>query len=206
MTEQPLLFETDYNLLIAGTDEAGRGPLAGPVCAACVVLPDDFPFEILDDSKKLSEKKRYEAEIVIKEKSIAWAITFVSHKEIDRINILNASLLAMKKSFEKVSVILNEKQISKIVLLADGNKKPPVDVPCKAVVKGDATIHQIMAASILAKNARDRFMLKAAEKWPEYGFEIHKGYPTLKHIEAIRKYGPCPIHRLSFGKNLFLYT
>ncbi len=195
---QPELFEIESPKIIIGTDEAGRGPLAGPVCAAAVVLPASFPFEILNDSKKLSEKKRESAEVVIKEKAVAWAVAWATHREIDEINILNASLLAMKRAYYKVAMILEEKKIKPDILLADGNHKPDVNIPCKAIVKGDATIHEIMAASILAKNARDRFMKRASEKWQGYGFEKHMGYPTKSHRLALQKIGPCPIHRLTF--------
>lgn len=184
--------------LIIGTDEAGRGPLAGPVYAAAVALPPAFPFEILNDSKKLSESKRLKAEAVIKEKALAWAVTSVTAQEIDRINILNASLKAMATSCASVIEMLRAKGLEPGIVLADGNRLPDVGIDCEAVVKGDSKIHEIMAASILAKTARDRYMLEMAVKWPEYGFEKHKGYPTQMHYLAIEKYGPCPIHRLSF--------
>lgn len=198
MDEQLTLFgEPEYNIVI-GADEAGRGPLAGPVCAAAVVLPSDFPKELLADSKKLSEKKRLQAEPVIKEKAIAWAVAWATPKEIDEINILWASMLAMKRAYLLVSKQLNDKGIKADVLLVDGNKTPDVDIPCKAIVKGDSKIFEIMAASILAKNARDRFMVCAAKRWPVYGFEKHKGYPCSSHKAALYKYGPCPIHRMTF--------
>lgn len=195
MTEQFDLFEKPTYSVIAGSDEAGRGPLAGPVCAACVVLPPDFPFEILNDSKKLSEKKRLEAEKVIKQKAVAWAISWGTPKEIDTVNILQSSLLSMKRSFEDVQRQLDGKVE---LLLVDGNRKPCVDIACEAIVKGDAKVHEIMAASILAKTARDRFMEKADRRWPQYGFAKHKGYPTKSHVEALKEFGPCPIHRLTF--------
>ena len=188
----PDISDDDYGV-ICGADEAGRGPLAGPVTAAAVVLPSSFPFEILNDSKKMSEKQRLEAERIIKEKAVAWAIVSLSHKVIDRINILNASLLAMKMAYSKVS-----KSVHVDTLLVDGNKKPDVDIPVHAVVKGDAKIHEIMAASILAKTERDRIMMLCDAKWPEYGYAKHKGYPTEEHREAIRKYGPSPIERMTF--------
>ena len=198
MDEQLTLFgEPEYNIII-GADEAGRGPLAGPVCAAAVVLPSDFPKELLADSKKLSEKKRLQAEPVIKEKAIAWAVAWATPKEIDEINILWASMLAMKRAYLLVSKQLNEKGIKADVLLVDGNKTPDVDIPCKAIVKGDSKVFEIMAASILAKNARDRFMVCAAKRLPVYGFEKHKGYPCSSHKAALYKYGPCPIHRMTF--------
>lgn len=198
MDDQLLLFEEPKFNTVIGADEAGRGPLAGPVCAAAVILPEDFPIDILNDSKKLSEKRRLEAEPVIKERAIAWAVSWATPKEIDQINILQASMLAMKRAY-----LLVRKQIDAInlvpdILLVDGNRCPDVDIPCKAIVKGDASVHEIMAASILAKNARDRFMVCAARRWPVYGFEKHKGYPCASHKAALRKFGPCPIHRLTF--------
>lgn len=179
--------------VVCGADEAGRGPLAGPVTAAAVVLPDDFPIEILNDSKKMSEKERDEAALVIKEKATAWAIVSLSHKVIDRINILNASLLAMRKAYEHVAEKTHVDS-----LLVDGNKKPDVPNYVKAIVKGDAKIPEIMAASILAKTERDRIMKLCDVKWPEYGYAKHKGYPTEEHREAILKYGPSPIERMTF--------
>ena len=187
----PDISDDDYGV-ICGADEAGRGPLAGPVTAAAVVLPPTFPFEILNDSKKMSEKQRLEAERIIKEKATVWAVVSLSHKVIDRINILNASLLAMKMAYSKVS-----KSVHVDTLLVDGNKKPDVDIPVHAVVKGDAKIHEIMAASILAKTERDRIMMLCDARWPEYGYAKHKGYPTEEHREAIRKYGPSPIERMT---------
>jgi ribonuclease HII len=184
--------------VIIGTDEAGRGPLAGPVYAAAVALPDDFPFEILNDSKKMTEKARERAELIIKEKALAWAVASIGPEEIDQINILNAALKAMTISCEEVANKLKEQNITEVKVLADGNRMPPVSLPCETVVKGDSKIHQIMAASILAKTGRDRYMLQAAEKWPQYGFEKHKGYPVASHYKAIEEYGPCPIHRLTF--------
>ena len=198
MDSQLSLFEEPAYSLIVGADEAGRGPLAGPVCAAAVALPSDFPFELLADSKVLSEKKRLQAEIVIKEKAIAWAIAWGTPTEIDKINILNASLLAMKRAYLLVEKQLDSKGLTPEILLVDGNKRPDINIPCKAIVKGDATVHEIMAASILAKNARDRIMVLAAKRWPQYGFEKHKGYPCASHKAALRQFGPCPIHRLTF--------
>lgn len=198
MSDQLLLFEEKEYSVVLGTDEAGRGPLAGPVCAACTVLPKDFPKEILNDSKKLSEKKRLFAEKLIKEKAIAWSVCWATPSEIDKINILQASLLAMKRSYQHVCRQLKEKGIEPEILYADGNKKPDVNIPCKAIVKGDSLVPEIMAASILAKTARDRFMMSADKRWPVYGFAKHKGYPTSEHIQALKEYGPCPIHRLTF--------
>ena len=198
MDSQLSLFEEPVYNLIVGADEAGRGPLAGPVCAAAVVLPSDFPFEILADSKALSEKKRLLAEPIIKEKAIAWAIAWGTPAEIDSINILNASLLAMKRAYLLVEKQLASKGLSPDILLVDGNKRPDVPIACQAIIKGDAKVHEIMAASILAKNARDRIMVLAAKRWPQYGFEKHKGYPCASHKAALHAFGPCPIHRLTF--------
>ncbi len=188
----------DINALVIGADEAGRGPLAGPVCASAVALPQGFPFELLNDSKKMTERKRLLAEPVIKEKALAWAVCWATPKEIDEINILQASLLAMKRAFERVRSQLAGLGLDADMLLVDGNKTPDVDFPCQAIVKGDSKVPAIMAASILAKNARDRFMVCAASKWPEYGFEKHKGYPCPLHKQMLYKYGPCPIHRKTF--------
>ena len=198
MDSQLSLFEEPVYNLIVGADEAGRGPLAGPVCAAAVVLPSDFPFEILADSKALSEKKRLFAEPIIKEKAIAWAIAWGTPAEIDSINILNASLLAMKRAYLLVEKQIASKGLVPDILLVDGNKRPDVPIACQAIVKGDASVHEIMAASILAKNARDRIMVLAAKRWPQYGFEKHKGYPCASHKAALHAFGPCPIHRLTF--------
>ena len=192
--QRELFEQFDDEKVVCGTDEAGRGPLAGPVVAASVILPPDFPIQILNDSKKMSEKERIKVEAIIKEKATAWAICAISHKIIDKINILNASLLGMKKSYEK----LRDKGYKVTILLCDGNKTPDVDCPVEAIVKGDGKIPEIMAASILAKNHRDRLMDEADKKWPQYGFSHHKGYPTKEHYEALKNYGPCPIHRLSF--------
>ena len=180
--------------IIAGADEAGRGPLSGPVVAACCVLPDDFPFDILNDSKRMNEKERIEAEKIIKEKAIAYSVTAISNEVIDEINILSASLLAMRLSFLKV-----RRKTKVDLLLVDGNKIPDVPISVKAVVKGDQKVVQIMAASILAKNERDRIMLLADELFPGYGYKKHKGYPTKQHLLALEEYGACPIHRHSYG-------
>ena len=190
------LFDTNFNddgCIICGSDEAGRGPLAGPVTSAAVVLPPDFPIEILNDSKKMTEKEREEAAAIIKEKAVAWGIVSLSHLVIDKINILQASLLAMKLSYEKVS-----EKTHVDILYVDGNKRPDVGIECHAVVKGDQKIPEIMAASILAKTERDRIMKLCDEKWPQYGYSKHKGYPTKEHIALIEKYGPSPIARKTF--------
>ena len=198
MDSQLSLFEEPVYNLVVGADEAGRGPLAGPVCAAAVALPSDFPFEILADSKALSEKRRLAAEPVIKEKALAWAVAWGTPSEIDSINILNASLLAMRRAYLLVEQQLASKGLKADILLVDGNKRPDVPIACKAIVKGDASVHEIMAASILAKNARDRIMVLASKRWPQYGFEKHKGYPCASHKAALHAFGPCPIHRLTF--------
>ena len=193
--------------LLAGLDEAGRGPLAGPVIAACVVLSPGFPVEILGDSKKLSERKRNMAEKIIKEKCL-WGIARVEHDEIDRINILNASLLAMKKAYEKMvkklevwckSNGIDFNSIEKIHAIVDGNKVPDLSCELEAKVKADATVPEVMAASILAKVERDRIMVQYDALYPEYGYAKHKGYPTKAHREICRKIGPSPIQRMSFN-------
>lgn len=185
----------DKNDIIVGMDEAGRGPLAGPVYAAAVILPKDFPFEVLNNSKKLNSKKRIIAEKIIKEKAISYAVCFATVSEIDKLNILWASMLAMKRAYEKVETMYD----GKIDLaLADGNKKPNISIRCEAIVKGDSKVHEIMAASILAKNERDRIMTLCDKKWPEYGFKKHMGYPTKLHRQMLEEIGPCPIHRKSF--------
>lgn len=191
-------------MTIVGFDEAGRGPLAGPVTAAAVILPPDFPFEILNDSKKLSEKKRLAAEVVIKEKAL-WGLSFVDHKKIDEINILMASLLAMKLAFDDLLKKNAGLDLNGLNGIADGTFVPPeLPFECQAVVKADAKYPEVMAASILAKTARDRFMLEADKKYPGYGYAKHKGYPTAAHKEACRKLGPSPLQRMSFAPELFL--
>lgn len=198
MEEQLTLFDFSHSGYICGCDEAGRGPLAGPVCAASCILPDDFDTRLLDDSKKLSGKKRAELEIMIKERALCWSTVFIFQDEIDEINILNATMKAMKLSYLRIS-----RQFPVSRFLVDGNRKPPVtDTEVEAIVKGDAKIPQIMAASILAKTERDRYMINMDRLYPEYGFAIHKGYGTRRHYEAIKEYGPTPLHRLSFLKSL----
>ncbi len=179
--------------IIAGCDEAGRGPLAGPVVAACCILPPDFPFDILNDSKKLSLRKREEAEEIIKEKASAYSVVALSNEIIDEMNILNASLYAMRLSLLRVM-----RKVKADFLFVDGNKIPSVPIPCEAIVKGDSKIPEIMAASILAKNERDRIMDLADSIWPEYGYKKHKGYPTKEHCMNIKKYGPNLIARTTF--------
>jgi len=178
-------------LLLCGLDEAGRGPLAGPVCAAAVILGAEFPFEVLDDSKRLSEKKREIAMRVIYEKALAWGIGWASNQDIDEINILRASLLAMERAYYAMHLRADE-------ALVDGLYVPNLDIPCKALVKADSTIPAVMAASILAKTARDRMMMRYSWLYPEYGYEKHKGYPTKMHFERIAQYGESPLQRRSF--------
>ena len=182
--------------LICGVDEAGRGPLAGPVCAAAVILPDDFELEGLNDSKKLSEKKREQLFPIIKEKAIAYSIAFGTVEEIEQFNILEATYIAMNRAVEGLSV-------SADYALIDGNRVPKgIKIPCETVVKGDSKSLSVAAASILAKVTRDRLMLEYDKQYPEYKFSAHKGYGTKAHYEAISQHGVCPIHRLSFLKNV----
>ena len=180
---------------VCGCDEAGRGPLCGPVVAAAVILPCGLEIEGLNDSKKLSEKKREALFDVIKEKAIAYAIAEVSPAEIDEINILNASMLAMKRAVDALSVKAD-------FALIDGNCSRGFDIPTETVVKGDAKSYSIAAASILAKVTRDRQCIELDKEYPEYGIAKHKGYPTKDHMDAVRKYGPSPIHRKTFLKFL----
>ena len=180
---------------ICGADEAGRGPLAGPVYAAAVILDPNNPIEGLNDSKKISEKKREKLFDEIIEKALSWSIAFVDEKEIDEINILEASMLAMKKSIESLEVKAD-------YALIDGNKTPDLSIDSEAVIKGDALCQSISAASILAKVARDKYMLKLDEEYPMYNFKKHKGYPTKEHYIAILKNGISPCHRKTFLKNL----
>ena len=190
--------------MICGIDEAGRGPLAGPVCAAAVILSKDFPMDLLNDSKKLTSIRREEVRLIICEKAFAFGIGWASHTEIDEINILQASLLAMKRAFEDMQknfVSKNELALAlgDIKVIVDGNFTPDISVcSCTAMIKADAQIPQVMAASILAKTERDIYMEKMAKLYPQYGYEKHKGYPTKAHREAVLKHGPSPIQRLSF--------
>lgn len=180
---------------IAGVDEAGRGPLAGPVYAATVILPPNAIIKGINDSKKLSEKRREELFSEITEKAIAYNICSIDEKRIDEINILNATYEAMNGAVNGLSVTPD-------FVLIDGNRIGGMTLPHETVVKGDSKSISIAAASILAKVSRDRFICEMAEKYPEYGFEQHKGYGTKAHNEAILKYGPCPIHRKTFLKKL----
>lgn len=181
---------------VCGVDEAGRGPLAGPVFAAAVILPAGLEIEGLNDSKKLSEKKREALFEVITEKAIAYSVAYADHKEIDEINILNATFLAMNRAVEGLKIPAD-------FALVDGNRPPKgLKIPCETIVKGDGISASVAAASILAKVSRDRVMEKADEIYPEYMFKKHKGYPTALHRELVNKYGPCPIHRLTFLKKV----
>ena len=182
--------------IVCGIDEAGRGPLAGPVCAACVVLPKGEVIEGVNDSKKLTEKKREALYDVIKEQALDYSIAFASEKEIDEINILQATFLAMRRAFEGLTKVKPD------IALIDGNAKPGLDITERPVVKGDAKSANISAASILAKVTRDRYMLEMAQKYPQYQFEKHKGYGTKLHYEMIEKYGVCDIHRRTFLKKI----
>lgn len=177
--------------LIAGVDEVGRGPLAGPVCAAAVILPVGLEIDGVNDSKKLTEKKRELLYDIIAEKAVAWSVSFVEPEVIDEINIRQATHLAMEKA---VSDLAKQPDF----LLVDGNDKIPFSVPSAYVVKGDAKSLSIAAASIMAKVTRDRYMVEMSQTYPEYAFEKHKGYGTAAHMEAIRKYGLTPLHRRSF--------
>ena len=182
--------------LICGVDEAGRGPLAGPVCAAAVILPEHLQIPGLNDSKKLTDKKRRELFPVIQEQAIAYGIGLASESEIDEINILQATFLAMRRALDQLTVRPE-------IALIDGNRETDFGLPVKTVVKGDSLSANIAAASILAKVTRDNILVELAEKYPEYGFEIHKGYGTKAHYEALRTYGPCPIHRKTFLKKFY---
>ena len=181
---------------ICGVDEAGRGPLMGPVCAAAVILPEGVELEGVNDSKKLSEKKREALFEVIKEKALAYSVAYASVEEIEEVNILNATYLAMNRAIEGL-------KLSADYALIDGNRVPKdIKIDCETVVKGDAKSLSIAAASILAKVSRDRLVLEYDKELPEYGFAAHKGYGTAAHIEAIKKYGPSKYHRPSFLKNI----
>lgn len=182
--------------VICGVDEAGRGPLAGPVCAAAVILPKHLQIPGLNDSKKLTDKKRRELFPVIQQQAIAYGIGLASEAEIDEINILQATFLAMRRALSQLS-------IRPEIALIDGNRETDFGLPVKTVVKGDSLSANIAAASVLAKVTRDNIMVELAQQYPEYGFEIHKGYGTKAHYEALRTYGPSPIHRRSFLKKFY---
>jgi ribonuclease HII len=203
--------------MLCGIDEAGRGPLAGPVCAAAVVLPADFPLDILDDSKKLKPRQREEARRLIVDRAAAWGVAWASHTEIDEINILQASLLAMRRAFNCMldsslcgwpQRLETEIPFGKpfapatlppgLTAVIDGLYVPDLPILCTPLVKADASVHEVMAASVLAKTARDRLMEYYGSLYPEYGYERHKGYPTAEHRSLVLKYGPSLIQRLSF--------
>lgn len=181
---------------VCGVDEAGRGPLAGPVCAAAVILPEGVIIDGVNDSKKLSEKKRESLFDVIRKQALSYSIAYATVDEIEEINILNATMLAMRRAIDGLDIKADYAMI-------DGNKIPPLDIDAECIVKGDAKSMSIACASILAKVSRDRLLYKYAEEYPMYGFDKHKGYGTKVHREAILKYGPCPYHRKSFLKKLY---
>lgn len=181
---------------ICGIDEAGRGPLAGPVCAAAVILPEHLQIPGLTDSKKLTDKKRRELYPIIKEQAIAYGIGFASEKEIDEINILQATFLAMQRALDQLSVRPD-------LALIDGNREKDFGLPVKTVVKGDSLSANIAAASVLAKVTRDDLMEKMALEYPQYQFEIHKGYGTKAHYAALTEHGPSPIHRMTFLRKFY---
>lgn len=179
------------NVVEAGCDEAGRGCLAGPVFAAAVILPSHFSNELLNDSKQLTERQRYQLREVIERDAVAWAVAECSPEEIDHLNILRCSILAMQRAVERLSV-------QPAHLIIDGNRWMPFHIPADTIVKGDATYMSIAAASILAKTYRDDRMKTLAQEYPQYGWEKNKGYPSKKHREAIREWGPSPHHRMTF--------
>ena len=182
--------------VICGVDEAGRGPLAGPVCAAAVILPEGELIPGLNDSKKLTDKKRRELFPVIKEKAIAYGIAFASEQEIDECNILQATFLAMKRAIAQLEGKAD-------FALIDGNRETDFGIPCLTVIKGDSRSANIAAASVLAKVTRDLYMEELAQQYPQYGFEIHKGYGTKAHYAALREHGMCDAHRRSFLKKFY---
>ncbi len=178
--------------LVCGVDEAGRGPLAGPVVAAAVILDPARPIPGLNDSKKLSEKKRAALAPLIRERALAWAVAEASVEEIDRLNILHATMLAMQRAVAALAIRPES-------ALIDGNRCPPLDIPAEALVQGDGKIASIAAASILAKTVRDAGMLELHVQYPQYGFDRHMGYPTAAHCAALAEHGASPVHRRSFG-------
>lgn len=181
--------------ILCGVDEAGRGPLAGPVCAAACILPRGLVIDGLDDSKKLSDKKRRELFDVIIREAVSFGVAFASVEEIEEHNILRATFMAMNRAIAKLDVVPE-------LAIIDGNRAVGIEMPARCIVKGDSKCADIAAASILAKVTRDEYMLAMAEKYPEYHFEKHKGYGTKLHYEALREYGPSPIHRMSFLKKV----
>ena len=188
-------FEEGFRV-VCGVDEAGRGPLAGPVCAAAVILPPHLEIPGLNDSKKLTDKRRRELYPIIKEQAIAYGIGFASHEEIDEINILQATYLAMERALAQLPVKPD-------LALIDGNRTKDFGLPVKTVVHGDSLSASIAAASVLAKVTRDDLMLQQDQLYPQYGFAIHKGYGTKAHYEALRTCGPSPIHRMTFLKKFY---
>lgn len=182
--------------LICGVDEAGRGPLAGPVCAAAVILPPGLEIPGLNDSKKLTDKKRRELYDIMIEQAVSYGIAFASEQEIDEINILQATFLAMERAIQKLSP-------QPELALIDGNRAKDFGLPVRTIVKGDSLSASIAAASILAKVTRDRLMEEYDAQYPQYGFAVHKGYGTKRHYEALREYGPCGIHRQTFLKKFY---
>lgn len=180
---------------VCGVDEAGRGPLAGPVCAAAVILPNDTIIEGVNDSKKLSEKKREMLFDIIKEQALSYCIAFATVEEIEEYNILNATMLAMKRAVEGLEIKADYAMI-------DGNRLPPLDIAGECIVKGDAKSMSIACASILAKVSRDRLLYEYAKEYPQYHFDKHKGYGTKLHTQALKEFGPCPYHRVSFLKKI----
>ena len=188
------IYASGVNIL-CGVDEAGRGPLAGPVCAAAVILPRGLEIPGLNDSKKLSEKRREALYDVIVSSAMAYGIAFADVEEIERLNILHATFLAMNRAIAQLSVRPE-------LALIDGNRDSDIEVPSRCIVKGDSRCADIAAASILAKVTRDRYMIKMAEQYPQYGFEQHKGYGTKQHYAALREYGATPIHRMSFLRKM----
>lgn len=182
--------------VICGVDEAGRGPLAGPVCAAAVILPKHLEIPGLTDSKKMTDKKRRELFPLIQEQAVSYGIGLASQEEIDEINILQATFLAMERALSQLNVRPD-------MVLIDGNRERDFGVPVQTVIKGDSLSANIAAASILAKVTRDNLMMELAQQYPQYGFEIHKGYGTKAHYEALRQYGASPIHRRSFLKKFY---
>lgn len=189
------LYDEGYQM-ICGVDEAGRGPLAGPVCAAAVILPKHAQIPGLDDSKKLSDKRRRELFPLIQEQALAYGIAFSTETEIDEINILQATFLAMQRAVSRL-------ELKPDYVLIDGNRTTEVGAPVKTVVHGDSLSASIAAASILAKVSRDDYMLQMAQVYPEYSFDVHKGYGTKAHYQAILEHGPCKIHRETFLKKLY---
>ena len=201
-TDKPDLWKYEHEAfadgfeLVCGVDEAGRGPLAGPVCAAAVILPKDVQIDGLNDSKKLTDKKRRELFPIITEQAVAYGIAFADEKEIDEINILQATFRAMARA-------MNALDPKPQLALIDGNRAADFGLPVRTIVKGDSLSASIAAASILAKVTRDRLMEEYAERFPQYGFEVHKGYGTKRHYAALREFGPCEIHRMTFLKKFY---